>query len=131
MLRRDFNEHENTCELIFLTCSECNTIYTRREEASHTEKKCLEEQLRRVRQEFEKFKQDQVRIEARLNQTIKDLEKNFSVHKEEQEKIVELLTKALKDEQAKYTDQQPQPASITEDQSLSHETSSKLNIIEN
>lgn len=91
-------------------------IYTKREQASHTEKKCLEEQLRSARQEFKKFKEERIQIETQLKQTIINLEKNFSTHNDEQKKHAD--------------DYQPQPASITENQSLSHETPSKLNMTE-
>lgn len=114
-----------------LTCPECNVTYTRREKLTHTEKKCLEEQLGHAHREFESFKQEQDQIKAQLNETIKNLHQNFTAYKNQQERETQVLKKQFKDEQTKCADYQKQLAKLTKKQSSSHETASKLNIIQN
>ena len=54
MLKKEFNTHESSCELIPLTCEDCKFTYKKNEVATkHTEIICLRKQFQQLQKEFE------------------------------------------------------------------------------
>ena len=59
ILKKDFDNHKNTCASIELNCHDCKLVYQRGDSATkHTENICLREQLRQMRDESKENKRE-------------------------------------------------------------------------
>lgn len=69
ILKKDFTEHESTCDFIQLTCEDCALVYKRNEATTiHTENICLRAQLRRFREESKKNKLEMQELSRQLSE---------------------------------------------------------------
>jgi hypothetical protein len=69
MLEKEFTIHKRTCELIELTCEDCQLMYKRNEtETKHTEDICLKMQIKRLKQESTENKCEIQKLNSELTE---------------------------------------------------------------
>ncbi|CAF1375471.1 unnamed protein product [Rotaria sordida] len=69
ILKKDFDNHTSSCASIELTCQDCKLIYKRGEAAKkHTEKICVKEQLRQLRDECKENKREVHELTLQLDE---------------------------------------------------------------
>lgn len=84
ILRKNLQQHEDDCGSIELTCSDCGLAYVRSAAHSHSETKCLQEQLLqrdliigRIRTEFDNYRDQQTEMMKKLTDKLDQLETKF------------------------------------------------------
>jgi len=73
-LKKDLAEHENVCDKIEVTCSQCNIIFKRADEALHTECRCVAQQLRNELNDHKLEVNKQIK---QMTETIEQLQQEF------------------------------------------------------
>ncbi|CAF3210251.1 unnamed protein product [Rotaria sp. Silwood2] len=69
ILKKDFDNHQNNCASIELTCQDCALVYKRgNADRQHTEVICLREQLRQFREESKENKREINQLNLQLNE---------------------------------------------------------------
>jgi UDP-N-acetylenolpyruvoylglucosamine reductase len=69
MLKKEFNTHESSCELIPLTCEDCKFTYKKNEVATkHTENMCLKKQLKGLKHEYKEIKTEIQKLNSQLTE---------------------------------------------------------------
>ncbi len=69
ILKKNFEDHKNSCALFELICPECKLVYKRgNADTKHTENICLREQLRQMREESKKNKLEMQDLSRQLTE---------------------------------------------------------------
>jgi hypothetical protein len=68
-LKKDFDNHQNNCVSIKLTCEDCQLVYRRGDATTkHTENICLREQVRKLRDETKENKRMMQELTCQLHE---------------------------------------------------------------
>ncbi|CAF4209316.1 unnamed protein product, partial [Adineta steineri] len=93
--KKDLVDHENKCDLFDLTCSECNMNFKRRDtDLLHTEFKCLKEQFRQLRNQFETNKNATSQQIQHLSSIHQQLREEYEAYKQlAEEQVKQIIIK--------------------------------------